>query len=279
MYNQINNSDYKLNVLYYGVPKSSPTPTPTITPEPTPSPTPSASATPIPTETPASTPAPTPTPSPGPFYTTDTILYLDAGDPLSYPASDGESGATWYDLSTQSNNASLSSVTYSGESMGIMNFDGSSSYGTLTANKYNVVYSGKTVFVAFRMAADMTNDTHRAFLGDPTPAYRDFNFYLNRTADGDYRFHFSSATYGGHSSNLAVTAGQWFIGAVTHTTDGTVKYYLNGELVSTTSQTFSQYTGAGGAEYVGRADNYWNGDIGVIVVYKNALTDEQIAQN
>lgn len=259
-----NSNKYHVVSVYYGVPTET-LPVPMSTGYP-----------PTPTASPATTPAPTPTPTPGPFYTTDQILYLDAGNSISYP---GDGSGPWFDLSSQANNATLTTVAYNPESQGIMNFNGSSSGGTLTASKYNVVYSGKTVFVAARMAAHLTSNTHRAFLGEPTPANRDFNFYMNRTAGGDYRLHFSSATYGTYSSNISVVPNQWFIVAVTHGTDGTVKYYLNGVFVSSTSQTFAQYAGASGIEYVGRADNYWNGDIAVIGVYSNELTASQISQN
>ena len=71
--------------------------------------------------------------------------------------------------------------------------------------------------------------------------------------------------------------GNWFTAAYTHATDGTVKYYLNGALVNQTTQTFTQY--ASSTEHVGRADNYWNGPLGVVSVYKAALSAADILAN
>ena len=75
----------------------------------------------------------------GPNIVTDgLILALDAASPKSYPGS----GTTWYDLTTNSLDATLyNGVSFSTNKQGTMVFDGVNDYGqisssTLTDNKY-----------------------------------------------------------------------------------------------------------------------------------------------
>ena len=204
---------------------------------------------------------------------TNMLLYLDAANPVSYPGS----GTTWTDLSSNANNAtSLTGTTYSSANGGYITFNGTSGSGSLVASKYNTTYTGKTVFVAGNLTA-ITATTYRAVLGD-SAGNRNFNIYIYSPSANTYQIHFSSGGFGGLSANLPYTVGNWFTAAITQTTDGTLKYFFTGSLVSQQSATFVQYQ-SGTTEWVGRSDNYWNGPLSVVCVYKSALTDAQILQN
>ena len=204
------------------------------------------------------------------FTAQNLILYLDAGQTASYPGT----GTTWSDLSVQDNDAALTNVTYSS---GYLTFNGGTSGGLLTSSKYNVVYSGKTIFVSAYLEAHMNNATYRAFLGSSAGS-RNFNFYLYRDGSGNYQLHYSAGGVGGNSSNIAITPGTWFTAALTHTTGGLGTYYFNGVAAGTENYTFNQYL-AGSTENVGRADNYWYGRLAVIAVYKTALSASEILGN
>ena len=208
------------------------------------------------------------------FITNNTILYLDAGSTFSYPGS----GSVWYDLSVQDNDATLTNTTYNSINGGYFTFNGVvNSKGALTSSKYNVVYSGKTVFVTAYLSSHMVNNTFRAILGS-SAGPRNFNFYINRDISGNYKLHYSAGGQGGFSSNLTFTPGTWFTAAVTHTTGGLVSYYFNGQLVGTDTNTFFQYL-SGSTEGVGVADNFWDGRIGLASIYKVALSSSEILQN
>ena len=202
----------------------------------------------------------------------DMLLYLDAGNRTSYPGT----GTTWTDLSPNANNAtSLNGVTYSSSNSGYLSFNGAGS-GTINGNKYNTTYTGKTIFVA----GNLTNigaGTFRAFLG-ASAGSRNFNFYMYNPSGSTYQLHYSTGGYGGFSGNLSYTPGNWFTAAVTQATDGTTIYYLNGQQVSQTTMTFSQFQ-SGSTENVGRADNFWYGPLPILCVYKTALTAAQILTN
>ena len=206
------------------------------------------------------------------FITNNTILYLDAGSTYSYPGS----GSVWYDLSVQDNDATLTNTTYNSINGGYFTFNGTvNSKGSLTSAKYNVVYSGKTVFVTAYLSSNMNDGDFRAILGSSAGS-RNFNFYINRNS-GNYRLHYSAGGQGGFSSNLTFTIGTWFTAAVTHTTGGLVSYYFNGQPVGTENYAFSQYLSS--TENVAVADNFWDGRIGLASVYKVALSSSEILQN
>jgi hypothetical protein len=208
------------------------------------------------------------------FNSNGALLYVDARQNRSYPGS----GTTWNDLSGNTNNATLVGNPAFNISTGYFTFSGTGAqYASTTASKFNVAYTGKTVFVAARMTG-FTAGTYRCLFGTNTGT-RNFNTYIYSPSAGVYQIHWSAGSGGGLSNNLSLTTNQWFILAVTHTTGGLISYYLNGQPVGTnTGQTFTQYA-ANGGEYVGLGDNYWYGDIGMCAVYGRALSSDEIQQN
>ncbi len=205
--------------------------------------------------------------------TTNMLLYLDAGNTASYSGS----GTTWTDLSTNANNAtSLTGVTYSPNNGGYLSFNGSTGSGSLVASKYNQTYTGKTIFIVGNLTS-IAATTYRAMIGSSS-GNRNFNLYMYSPASNRYQLHFSSGGTGTISSDVTYTPGNWFTAAVTHETNGTVRYYFNGKLVNTDSQTFYQYLSPS-TEHIGRADNFWNGPLSVICVYKTALSATDILNN
>ena len=208
------------------------------------------------------------------FNSKDALLYVDAGNTASYPGS----GTTWTDLSGRANNATLVGSPGYTSSPGYFTFNGlGSNYASTTASKFNITYTGKTVFVAARMTAVVAG-AFRGLFGTNSGT-RNFNTYIYSPSSGVYQIHYSAGGGGGFSNNLSITTNQWFIITVTHTTGGLVSYYLNGQPVGTnTGITFTQYTSNAG-EYVALCDNYWYGDIGVCSVYGRALRGDEIKQN
>ena len=200
------------------------------------------------------------------------LLYLDAGNRTSYPGT----GTTWTDLSANDNDATgLTGTTYSSLNGGYLSFNGTTGSGNLDANKYNTPYTGKTVFVAGNLSS-IDIGTYRAFLG-ASAGSRNFNFYMYRPSSGVYQLHFSAGG-GTLSGNLSYTPGNWFTAAVTQATDQTTVYYFNGQQVSQDTMAFAQFL-TGSTERVGRADNFWNGPLPIICVYKTNLTAAQILAN
>ena len=210
------------------------------------------------------------------FNSNGALLYVDAGNTASYPGT----GTAWTGLSNNASNATLvnSPPWTSAGTASYFTFNGTGAqYASTTASKFNVTYTGKTVFVAARMTAVLAG-AFRGLFGTNSGT-RNFNTYIYSPSTGVYQIHWSAGVTGGFSNNLPLSANQWFVAAVTQTTGGLVTYYFNGQPIGTnTGITFIQYA-ANGGEFVALGDNYWYGDIGVCAVYGQALSADQIQQN
>jgi Concanavalin A-like lectin/glucanases superfamily len=209
------------------------------------------------------------------FNTKSALLYIDIGKSSSYSGS----GTTYTDLSGNANTGtSAGSPIYSNQYGGYSSFNGAGNQYIATATaKYNKTYTGKTVFIVARLTA-ITAGTFRCLFGTASGT-RNFNTYIYSPSAGVYQIHYSAGGGGGFSNNLPLTLGQWFSVAVTHSTDGTVTYYFNGQPAGTnTGITFTQWA-SNGNENIGVGDNYWYGDIAVCAAYGRALNANEIQQD
>lgn len=212
------------------------------------------------------------------FVTTGALLYIDAGQSASYSGS----GTTWTDLSTNTNNATLTgspSFTSTGASS-YFSFNGTSSqYALTTSSKYNTNFTGKTTFFAARMNASFGTGLYRCLFGSYNGGARNFNTYIYTPSSGVYQIHASFGSGSGLSNNLSLTTGQWFTCGATQDNSGNLTFYFNGQAVGvTTGQSLAQYTLNSG-EAVAQSDNYWYGDIGVTAVYNRAISATEMATN
>jgi hypothetical protein len=198
------------------------------------------------------------------IVTDNLLLYIDAVNPT--PVQFGSTSLT-------------PNGGASGPSNGYYTFDGTDDGFEINSSVYNTPYIGKTILVAARMSSLFGSpNLFRALLGtNGATSSRNFNFYIYRDGTG-FRFHYSSGPSSSLSSYLSLNLNQWFIGGVTHTLANGVTYYLNGVAAGTATQTFSQYN-SGVSEFIGKADNFWNGDIAYWSVYNKALTSSEILQN
>jgi len=201
--------------------------------------------------------------------TTNMLLYLDAGNKTSYPGT----GTTWYDISGNNNNTtSTSNTVYNSANGGYFNFT-DPGYFTTSSSKYNTPYTGKSMFIVAKLASNMTNSTYRCLFG--SNGTRNFNLYMYRNSSGGYQLHFDNNSSGSISNVISYTAGNWFTCGISFTTGGLLTYYYNGQAVNTSSATFYQYI-SNSSENVGASDNYWNGPISVVGIYKTNLSAAQM---
>lgn len=211
--------------------------------------------------------------------TSSMLLCADAGNPRSYPGT----GTSWYDVSGTGNLGTLqASPTYTSGVGGSFAFNGSTQYASFNTNLFNVTYTGKTVIAFARASASTWTNGVAAYKGlFGSSGNRNFNLYVYRDASNIYYMHYSTGVSGAFagtiSNSLSMTTATWYMFAVTQASGGAVNYYLNGSLVNTTTQAFSQYV-ATSSENIALSDNYWNGDIGVCSVYGTELSATQIAQ-
>ena len=217
---------------------------------------------------------------PATLITTDLLLYLDADNPASYPGSGN--GNTWYDLSGNLNHGTLSTIAIANTASTPKKFTFDGTTGTnvsFNTAKFNVTYTGKTVMFAAKM--DASGNLYRALFGSSSG--RNFNFYLMQSGSG-YKLHFSSseaswANEGSWFSDVVQLAtGQWYVFAFTH--DATsARFFLNGQLVGTTTGTSILQYQTTPDERLGGGDNFWKGDINTALIYKRGLSNAEILQN
>lgn len=204
-----------------------------------------------------------------PVSGTNMLLYLDAGNTASYPGT----GTTWYDISGNNNNTTgTSNTVYNSANGGYFNFTDPGWFTTSSA-KYNKTYTGKTVFIAAKLASAMNNNQYRCLFG--SNGTRNFNLYLYRNGSGNYQLHFDNNSSGTISNVISYTPGNWFTCGISFTTGNSLTYYYNGRVVNSTTSTFYQWI-SNSSENVGASDNYWNGPISVVGIYGSALSASQM---
>jgi hypothetical protein len=200
------------------------------------------------------------------ILTDGLVLWLDAGIAPSYPGS----GTAWTDLSGNKNNGTLTNgPTYSSANWGAIVFDGGNdfaivslpsftSYNTFTYNVW--VYS--TNNSGYRTIIDQGNDTW--FFGTNLGELITYNPNLN--------------------SGYVININQWYNLGVTHVIGGPILFYVNGNLVYTSTNNSSNfstsYFGIGaGVTSPTLADEVWSGNIAVAQIYNRALSAAEVLQN
>lgn len=201
------------------------------------------------------------------------LLYVDPAVKRSYNVS----GTTFNDISLNGNNGTLSTTApVFNTSPKRFTFNGTANnFISLTASKFNTTYTGKTIMIAAKMDASFGTSQFRALFGCSS-GNRNFNFYVYHNGT-NFVLHFSAGVSGTFSNSLSISTGQWMILAATQDAT-TTTYYLNGVKVGVTPMPLAQY-GANTEENIGKADNYWLGDIGPVLVYKRCLSESEIVKN
>jgi hypothetical protein len=208
------------------------------------------------------------------IVTSDLLLYLDADNPASYSGT----GNIWYDLSANLNHGTLATSAMANTSSTPKRFSFNGTTGnnaSFVSSKFNATYTGKTMMFAAKMDANFGTNLYRALFGNT--GTRNFNFYIYHNGSG-YQLHFSAAGWGWLSNVVPIVTGQWYIFASTQDAN-TVKFYVNGALVGTTTGTPLYQYQSSPAEFLGNADNYWLGDVNTALIYKRGLTEAEILQN
>jgi hypothetical protein len=214
-----------------------------------------------------------------PVYTIITSglrLYLDAGNTSSYT-----SGSTWTDLSSNTNDATLvgnPAFTNAGTSSYFTFPNDTNKYASTSYTKYSGTYTGKTTFFVARMNVSIADGYHAIFGFNPG---RTFNTYIYKTPGPTYQVHATFGLVGGFSNNLTLTTNQWFTFGATQDAAGNFTFYFNGQAVGVnTEQALTTTYGSGtDPQLIGKADNFWHGDIAVVTVYDRALSGAEMTQN
>ena len=199
------------------------------------------------------------------------VLALDAGNIKSYPGS----GASWVDLSSNSNNATLfNSPTYSD---GNLTFNGSTQYAQANSVTDEIVSGDFTLMAIIKGG---TQD-HKSILSFNTNTGGNRQLWMVRNA--------GMGMYDGGTWNIGsidVDDNQWHLVMATYdySTKG-LKTYTDGVLdlnVTTNTQINVQSSDTAniGMEFDGgSASDHFNGSIPMVYVYNRVLSQDEVTQN
>ena len=210
------------------------------------------------------------------LVTTGLQLYLDAGNPASYPGA----GSTWTDIVAAKAFTLYNSPTYSSNNGGYLNFDPASSQWA-DATSLPSSLANWTVEAWHYYAGTNNNGSPcivtEAFAGGP------INYTVGNCTDSSPNLqvgYWDGGSFHPTPQGTVLTAGQWY--QVVGTFDGTAnQLYLNGAFVSSTATTSAAQSGGAGIRLMRRwdADQYWGGRLSIVRIYDDALTAQEVTQN
>lgn len=204
-----------------------------------------------------------------PLLANAQIVY-SASDAISYPPP--QTGSTWFDISANSNNATLLNTTYSN---GYLSFNGSSSKVTTsyTANPPNLSFAA---WVNCNNVVSYNNFISKGYYnGGNDTNYVYLSNYSN--ANPEFRVRLNGSSIAAMSS-VAMTNNTWhhLVGTVSST--GNMKIYLDGVETGSNSgaparnMTQSILSGV----YMRGDIQFFNGEISKVQVYDTALTTTEV---
>jgi len=218
----------------------------------------------------------------GPNIVTDgLVLALDAANVKSYPGS----GTTWYDLSGNGNNGTLTSgPTFNNGNGGSIVFDGVNDYISLNS-PITLATAGATINTWFYITDFSTNNNTDAItLFSDTSSFNSLISFWNGGFGFETNTNSNPVEFFGQTTapitEPSIVSGVWINFVLVF--DTTAYTYINGNLVNTiaigNSLTF-RYIGRAPAG--GRQDypDWHHGSVSKVLTYNRALTAEEVLQN
>ena len=218
--------------------------------------------------------------SPPANYPASLLIYLDAGNAISYPGS----GSSWYDLTTNNNDATLfNTPTYSANFGGYLNFiDSNFEYGTIP----NIGNLSKWTVEAWVRFSSSISSKVSSVVTNQYDLSANLNFSLGtNNAPINYNLaagFFKSGWY--NTTGFSPSINTWY--QIAGTYDGTtIKQYVNGVANGGTA-TYATTPLSGGEVRLMRrwdeglsAGNFMNGDLAIVKISNTDLSSAEIQQN
>jgi hypothetical protein len=208
------------------------------------------------------------------------VLYLDAANSKSYPGS----GTTTTDIS----NSAMTGQLNNGPIFQDKNifFDGVDDHINLGTQNALKVTSSVTICAWIYITATNEDTSYRAIIGNGTGG-RNYNFYVKGSGSGLWQMHLSNSYSGnlspftGSLSSFSMIRNRWyFVCGVIGIENNRHIYYVDGNETNNFGvASMTSLSASTGEYYVGRADNYFRGNIGLIQLYNKVLTPQEIKLN
>lgn len=223
-----------------------------------------------------------------PIVTNGLSVRLDAGDLRSAPGNNSPFGSTWYDLSGFDNHCVWNNTpTY--DYRGYWTFNGSTNYGTITNSTSNLSLdfsAEQTLIMVLRhtYTSGRRNPWNQAYGGFGTWTHEQGNniswYFGDGGGDNNPYLGYGNISTPRLTWNMLCTVRNtttysWYQNQPASSGTGMALIYNNSPTHSYGTLTYSTSNISIGQGYAG----YWQGDMGMVLCYKRALSAAEINQN
>lgn len=210
---------------------------------------------------------------------------LDSGL-AGYWKLDENTGTSASDASTNGSTGTLTNgpTWTTGQIGSAVDFDGTNDHISVPGSSALNVTRQITLSTWFRPDVLPSYGNEKYFFRNDVSGSQYYSFRLDGGPSGDYQLWFTPGSGGDHngSETFSLTASSWYHAAVTHdSTSGKVSFYINGQLVSTSTDTVTGgYISGTGTLYIGSAASsaYFNGALDEARIYNRTLSADEVAQ-
>lgn len=207
------------------------------------------------------------------------VLYLDAGNPVSYPGT----GSTWTDIIQSKKFTLFNSPTYDSGNGGNIYFDPASSQYAASSTSLTSSLNTWTV-ETWHYYTGTNSDGSPCIVTEFWPnATSNLNYMLGNASDSSP--YLQTGFYNGNwrytVSGYLLNPNNWY--HIIGTYDGTtIKLYVNNTLIDSIEYSGIAQTGTNGIILMRRWDafsQFWGGRLGVVRMYNKAISAIEIDQN
>jgi hypothetical protein len=203
------------------------------------------------------------------IYPTSLKMYLDASNTNSYP----ETGTTWFDLTTNNNDGTISGATWN--SGGYFDFDGVDDYVNVPDNNSLEWTTSKSLSV---WVNSNNSSGNKGIVAKTTSSYGNYGWILQQDG-GNVKFWFNSGTNFPTTPATTLPLNTWTHIVVTYN-GSSLLMYKNKVLVSTLNTSLTPALSSSpltiGRYYSNISNYYFNGQISKTRIYDVTLTQAEI---
>lgn len=203
------------------------------------------------------------------IVTSGSILYLDAGNPASYPGT----GTIWTDLSGNNNSGSLiNSPTFNSANNGSLVFNGTNQY----ANTANTVNLTTATFLMW-IKSNGNQDQYDGMIFSRDTQATGMNFQ----SSNQIGYTWNSAEFG-WASGLSVPNSEWCMVSVVVNPSNAIAYLYKQSGITTATNTTTHSTSTGNKFVIGQdtfGSRFINANVSLVMVYNRALSQAELTQN
>ena len=208
---------------------------------------------------------------PSSYVTENLQFYVDAGLPSSYSGT----GTTWYDISGNSRNLTMNSLSYSSNDGGYIIFDGSHTADSVAT--YSINFSNGFTVESVAKFSGSSYEGLFAF-NDPTNGN-----YINVQAQGGTNIRWEVDQASSLTTTNSLSSNTWYhVTCVyegdSNNTSGTARIYINGVENNTASLGRSGQSQTSNFE-LGLHDGNLTGNIALSRMYNKVLNSTEVLQN